>query len=100
MTVKNSGFIAGGQTRPKNTNGAYSLEKEQELERIYCASQSAEVLLVDRRFTGRLMVYVESGKIMRDHPIPDDHYTASLDGLIELLQQAGYQVEVGGVSHV
>ena len=92
MNVKNSGLTASGQTQPKNVDGAYSLEIEKALDRMYSANQNAETLFIDKGFTGRLMVSVENGKIMRDYPIPGDHYTTSILGFIEILEQAGYQI--------
>ncbi|OMQ22183.1 hypothetical protein [Serratia oryzae] len=43
--------------------------------------------------TGRVMLYVESGRITANTPIPDDHITTNFDGFVHLAARAGYRVE-------
>lgn len=40
-------------------------------------------------FTGRVMLYLENGRVKSDTPIPDDHLVCSLDVFIELARRCG-----------
>lgn len=43
--------------------------------------------------TGRITLYVESGRIIANVPVPEDHITTNFDGFIHLASRAGYCVE-------
>lgn len=40
-------------------------------------------------FTGRVMLYLEDGRVKSDIPVPGDHLVCSLDAFIELARRCG-----------
>jgi len=44
-------------------------------------------------FTGRVVLYIENGKVKCDRRLSDDEHICALDTFIELAREMGYQMQ-------
>lgn len=44
-------------------------------------------------FTGRVVLYIENGKVKCDHRLSDEEHICALDTFIELAREAGLHIE-------
>ncbi|NLS56234.1 hypothetical protein [Hafnia alvei] len=48
-------------------------------------------LQIEPTITGRILLYVDAGRVVSNISIPSDHIVASVDAFMELAERAGYK---------
>ncbi|WP_370512546.1 hypothetical protein [Dickeya sp. ws52] len=75
-----------------NVNNHFADITKEELNTIISNASISAKLSVSPNFTGRVLVYVENGRVTSDAPLLDDEHVGRMGVFLELARRAGYTV--------